>query len=210
MKELSRHPTATVCYCPRVRFRENANQIVFITTSASDIPFFPASKVRKGLLRSVTFLPSSVVIRKSTFQSLGGFATTFKVVEDWDMWLRLLHSGVKFVSCSEPLLLYRVHGSNVSSKTETVVEENMLVYRTRVAPHLTGIERWIEPRRYQSGYNVDRAFILREKGDSHCLAAMSRSLWLWPFGGYYRYKVWLHMLMTRLGFLKKVPHVGAE
>ena len=204
MEELSKHPDADICYTARVRFTQEEDAIRIIPTPSYDIPFAPAQKIREGLFRCVTFLPSSAVIRRSAFLAAGGFNDQ-RTSEDWDLWLRLLHRGTKFASCSEPLLLYRLHGNNVTvtSNKLTIYQENMSVYRAHVVPHLTGPRRWIAPARYFSPLNADIAYLLREKGDPRCLSVMTASILQWPFGDLTRYKGWLHMLLTRLNVIAK-------
>ena len=72
-----------------------------------------------------------------------------------------------------------------------------------VLPHLSGPEKWIAASRFASLYNAERAYALREVGDPGCLPMMTSSLVGWPFGDGNRYKVWVHMLLSRLGLIFK-------
>jgi hypothetical protein len=48
----------------------------------------------------------SVLARKSSLLAAGGFNTDLKLIEDWDMWLRLAeHSPVAAIA--EPVAIYR-------------------------------------------------------------------------------------------------------
>lgn len=195
---LAAHPEADVCYTDHIKFRQECEEDPMeMPVDGPGLKYYPAAQVRRGLLESVTFLPSSVLIRRSTFLRFGGFGTTFRIVEDWDLWLRLLHAGVQFVSCDAPLLLYRMHSNNVTKNAITLHQENMLVYRTRVKPLLRGPSRWFAPAIYFSQHNVDLAYLLREAGDPTALSVMTSSILQWPFGDLTRYKVWLHMMLHR-------------
>ena len=125
-------------------------------------------------------------------------ASASPIHEDWDLWLRLLHSGAQFSACPEPLLLYRIHPNSITSDRLNLLMKNARVYRELVLPHLSGLQRWIAPARYFSDHNTDIAYLLREKTDRRCLSVMTASILQWPFGDLTRYKVWLHMLLTRL------------
>src|SRR5438105_11769132 len=41
------------------------------------------------LLAGPCMVPSSVVLRRSAFEAVGGFDSTLRRVEDWDLWIRL-------------------------------------------------------------------------------------------------------------------------
>lgn len=45
----------------------------------------------------------SSVIRRDLFLELGGFDTVFKAREEYDLWIRLIHSGAKIGIVEEPL-----------------------------------------------------------------------------------------------------------
>lgn len=55
-------------------------------------------------------------IRRSLFQSFGYYDSKYDSAEDAELWYRFYSSGVKFANLDEYLLLYRVHGGNVSVK----------------------------------------------------------------------------------------------
>ena len=56
---------------------------------------------------------SSAMVRRSLFETLGGFFEPIRVVEDWDLWLRIAASHpVDFVD--EPLVRYRFHAGGIS------------------------------------------------------------------------------------------------
>ena len=60
-------------------------------------------------------LPSAAVLRRGALQMVGGFDPFHQGHEDSDVWLKVSrYFKVEFVP--EPLMLYRVHGSNFSKK----------------------------------------------------------------------------------------------
>ncbi len=62
---------------------------------------------------------SSVLVKKSVLQEVGGFPEKLIVqnCEDYLLWVKLLTKGKSFLSIGEPLLFYRVH-DNSSTSTE--------------------------------------------------------------------------------------------
>lgn len=194
MEELARHPLADLCYTARVDFVEQDGRIEFGNVT----PAPPPENIRKALFRNTAFMPSSVIIRRSTFLAAGGFDTQIKIGEDWDLWLRLLHAGVAFAACPEPLLLYRIHPGSVSHNAILALTEVKQIYRRRVLPHLPRATRWLSHIKSQSGQEAAAAHVLRRVGDPRHLAMMATSILRYPLNKPHRYKVFAHMLYTRL------------
>jgi glycosyltransferase involved in cell wall biosynthesis len=61
-------------------------------------------------------ITSTVVMRRESFDKVGGFTTNSKIItaEDWDLWLRLLNDGCKMHYLAEYLGEYRIHENNAS------------------------------------------------------------------------------------------------
>jgi glycosyltransferase involved in cell wall biosynthesis len=195
MLELARNPKADLCYTARIHFVESDGH----KTWRKVIPVPPAEGIRKALFRNTTFLPSSVVVRRSAFLAAGGFATHFKVVEDWDLWLRMLHSGTVFAACQEPLMQYRVHPhSTTSSQALIWFNETDEIYRRLVRGHIPWPLRWLRSNRVRSEHEVNAAYLLRSAYDPRCLTMMLTSILRDPFHDPHRYKVLAHMAYTRI------------
>lgn len=194
MEELTK-ANADVSYTGRVLLMQQGGTAtlgeVMCASSAKDI--------RKVLFYQYgPFVPSSVVVRRSSFEAVNGFDPTMRRGnEDFDLWLRMLHAGAKFTSCPEPLLRYRRHEANWSLD-RTWMESCLEVYRRHVLPYLPRSTQWIAYNRFRSGPECDCAFTLRLQGNPDCLSMMARSIRHWPFGYSARYKVFAHMLYMRL------------
>ncbi|MGD0730480.1 MAG: glycosyltransferase family A protein [Terracidiphilus sp.] len=194
MDELARHPEADLCYTGLVLLMQQGETA--IPGRVWDVP--PAKDIRKALFSDVPFLPSSVIIRRSTMLAVNGFDP--KVChgsEDYDMWLRLLHSGAKFAACREPLFQYRRHKGN-ASRDMAWFDECMEIYKRLVLPHLPRFAGRIAHLKFQSGHEKNLANTLREQRNPAHLAVMARSVLHWPFNDPYRYEALIRMLYTRI------------
>src|ERR1039458_7717935 len=168
MTELASHPEADLCYTDHERFAIEGRELRYFTK----IPFCSPDQLGRLLFQRCAFQLSSVIVRRSTFLEVGGFATDFKVCEDWDLWLRLFNMGKKFVACPERLLLYRMHGANVSFNTLARPAEDIRIYREHILPNLSGHSNWRAYFRVHSLYNAEQAYSLRNAADPRYLSVM--------------------------------------
>lgn len=53
---------------------------------------------------------STALLRKSAFEEAGGFDTSLRALQDWDLWLKVA-SRHEIICLDEPLMHYRVHPS---------------------------------------------------------------------------------------------------
>ena len=69
---------------------------------------------------------SNVVARRELLEEAGGFDPRFRVLADWELWIRLARHGPP-ASVPVALVGYRMHGSNMSTSSEGVLDELRLV-----------------------------------------------------------------------------------
>jgi len=83
---------------------------------------------------------STVIVERNLFIDFGGFDTSTKAVEDWELWMRIAaRHDIGYVN--EPLVEYRVHPSSMSRKTRETLPQHMKLLNTVFtkdgpAPHL--------------------------------------------------------------------------
>jgi glycosyltransferase involved in cell wall biosynthesis len=78
---------------------------------------------------------SNAIVRRATFERLGGFDSTIDVVADWDLWVRLWQLGPPSI-VHRPLVGYRIHEHNMSSGVPRVLSATQVLdHRYR---HLRG------------------------------------------------------------------------
>lgn len=194
---------ADICYTGHVILQHEGDRVFF--GKIHEVP--AAENIRQSLFTQVmTFLPSSVVLRKSTMFSVGGFDESMRAgSEDMRMWLTLLHAGAKFAAVRKPLLQYRRHGANWTP-TFAWLDVTVGTYRQLVLPHLPTSTGRFTFNGWRSQHESDVAYSLRDKGDSRCLPMMARSIVHGPFHDYFRYKGLVHMTYNVLrGRLKQPP-----
>lgn len=73
-----------------------------------------------AMLRENYVSTSSVVIRRHSLESVGGFNETYPCLVDKELWLRLLADGAKFIYVEDVVFAYRLHPNNISKNTALV------------------------------------------------------------------------------------------
>jgi glycosyltransferase involved in cell wall biosynthesis len=63
---------------------------------------------------------SSVVLRRSALEAVGGFESPVRLAEDWDLWLRLAAAGYGFVSEPDAVVRYRRHPGGLTADVEAL------------------------------------------------------------------------------------------
>lgn len=69
-----------------------------------------------GLRCNVTM--SAVVARRDAVLDAGAFDERLRYVEDWDLWLRMAHRGMRFAYVTEPLAYRRLRETSLSTDGE--------------------------------------------------------------------------------------------
>ncbi|WP_146604709.1 glycosyltransferase, partial [Rhodoplanes roseus] len=69
------------------------------------------------LARTNPFIHSSLMLRTDLVRRLGGYRAAFEAAEDYDLWLRLAEVA-EVANLPEPLIRYRWHAANVSTRKE--------------------------------------------------------------------------------------------
>lgn len=78
------------------------------------------------LLQGNGICASTVVVRRSVLDEVGGFDTTLAQCEDWDLWLRVAR-GHRVAKLTDELAEYRVHGGNMTRDYVSMRRHSRLV-----------------------------------------------------------------------------------
>jgi glycosyltransferase involved in cell wall biosynthesis len=87
--------------------------------------------------------------------TLNGYDTNKYLIEDYDFWLRMYLSGFKIIILDEPLYLYRMHPSSLSSMQKDEIKRMMYA---RVLKNFNYLDKF--PKRYYKYYWY---FMIRNK-----------------------------------------------
>lgn len=68
---------------------------------------------------------SSICVKKSLFEKCGGFDSTLRSCQDWDLYIRLFNNN--FSKVEEPCLNYYYHNESISGSYEKVIKGNEVV-----------------------------------------------------------------------------------
>ncbi len=124
---------------------------------------------------------SSVMIRRTVIQKIGGFDSCLPSVEDWDLWLKLSACGVRFAAVREPVTMYQWRAGSMSknydlmrSTRKTIVNRALKTDRARSLP-------WSVRRRALANIESCSAWFLAGSSPQKAIGWYMNSLWYWPF-----------------------------
>jgi cellulose synthase/poly-beta-1,6-N-acetylglucosamine synthase-like glycosyltransferase len=118
-RQLDAAGSADLLFCDCVLVAgDRARESTFLDVNpppAADAPLLPE------LLERPNFIPlSSVVVRRSALQSVGGFRPRRSHSEDWDLWVRLALAGCTWSCLAEPLVEYTVNPQGASRDNRSI------------------------------------------------------------------------------------------
>jgi glycosyltransferase involved in cell wall biosynthesis len=89
---------------------------------------------------------STVLVRRSLLDQVGGFDPALRIGEDWDLWLRLSRV-TPIVRVTQPLALYRMHPGSITKKPTPISYRHLVIDRALVRWGLRGPDgRSADPR----------------------------------------------------------------
>ena len=121
---------------------------------------------------------SSLLIRRTWFEKLGGFSERRKGIQDWDLWLRLAAAGGEVRLCREPLTQYRHHSGQMSGSVDDRLNDRLDVLKSALElPSAQSLSRTQVGRAFANAYEISawrvcsqhplRAFALYFKAARH-------------------------------------------
>ncbi len=192
MAAIRNSPKTDLCFTATRELTKKSNDESWEIGPASRPP--ASGAVGRLLYGKLRIVPSCVILRRSKFLSVGGFAKEASPCEDWDLWLRLEQAGATFTALHEPLLLYRQHSNNTSNNSRRMYDAERRAFEKNIAPRYGKLNRWWRRLQAISRFEAGVALVDREQRRPH-LFTMLASLLIFPFGDWRRYKIALHMLL---------------
>jgi glycosyltransferase involved in cell wall biosynthesis len=83
----------------------------------------------RRLLTTARMGMSTLVVRRDTFESVGGFDERLRFAPDWELQLRIASLGEKFGRVPEVLTLIHLHGENASGDYRAMYREQASILR---------------------------------------------------------------------------------
>jgi glycosyltransferase involved in cell wall biosynthesis len=158
--------------------------IIGFDGSKSDGRFFMPQEIWPMLRYRDRLHLSTVLLRRDTFDSIGGFDPSLRRCQDWDLWLRLVarYSVESFAAVPEPLAVYRRVAGSLSSRAMPHFHQRAsIIKKGSCLLGTSGISRFLW-RRKISAYNYnDTSESLRDEGSLSFLPFILMSFILWPF-----------------------------
>ncbi len=131
-----------VCYCDLLHFLDGPRRVFYHHRYPH-----PSGGILEPLLHRQFINPLTVMARKTVFEKYGYFDENLRRSEDWDLWLRWAHRGVKFYYLDKILAHYRMRNvGNLSSiESEPLMKLKNLEVFARLGNELSETEK----NRYQ-------------------------------------------------------------
>lgn len=92
---------------------------------------FTAREMRLVLLEEVPIMPSAFAIRRRMFDRLGGFDTTWRSWEDWELFLRLTAAGGRVAYVDRPLATLIISSDSLHVVDSLRGQRTMLAFLRR-------------------------------------------------------------------------------
>lgn len=70
-----------------------------------------------------------ILIKRAVVMDLGGFDTSLRTCEEWDLWQRVARTGAAFVGLPEALAFYRMRDGSLSENLRIMAEDASVVTR---------------------------------------------------------------------------------
>lgn len=201
---MERSPEVGVVYCGIQRVDLQAGTTV---TIVRDDPTLRGD-IRRKLLQRNRVVTSTLLIRRACFELEEGFDETLRWAEDWDLWIRISRH-FHFDAVTEPLVIYRVHGGNVSKKVAAMHQSQLQVIRRAYADDPFDGRNALLRRR-------STAYVHFDAGDEYLQAGefgrarhfLLRAVANWPFE--LRYAVFLLRALLRKPVVETASPAMAE
>jgi glycosyltransferase involved in cell wall biosynthesis len=86
-------------------------------TQRDHFPIPPPDQQLLDILRH-NFVSIGALFPRIAYDDVGGFRDGVSGAEDWDLWIRMIRSGLRVHGATSPTLLYRVESSGLSHRTD--------------------------------------------------------------------------------------------
>jgi len=142
----SQHPQAAVYYC-NARWMDADDRDLPQLTGARLVP---TNLMYRTLVRANFLIVSTILIRRSAILAAGLFDASLRVVEDWDLWLRLAQKET-FVGIRTCLVRYRLHSGSLSTDVGQMRQDILNMVEKHFGPDDGQQRYWTKDKRLAYG-----------------------------------------------------------
>ena len=135
----------------------------------------------EALLQDNFIIVSSVMIRRTVIQKIGGFDTSLPSVEDWDLWLKLASKGVRFAAVGEPVTMYQWRAGSMSKNYELMRSTRKTIVKRALETARANALPWSVRRRAMANIESCSAWFLAGSSPQKAIRWYLNSLRYWPF-----------------------------
>lgn len=174
LEAFARKPEAVLCYTGLQNVTPTGERLEYVPPAPEGVL---STRLRLG---NPQIVPSCVMVRREAFEKAGGFLLTLKGSEDWEFWVRLHQQG-PFCAVDEPLTLYTVSNTGLSSNADHMYREACILAEQHLLHDLDGLPRMLWRRRILSYQSYKAALTARaafEHGKE--LRYILQSFGYWP------------------------------
>jgi hypothetical protein len=113
-------PNLGAAFCRSLYMDEDGTELGLVPEEQADAGVLPDAVVRLAVEQRV--MTPSMVVRRSVYESLGGFDKRLACSEDWEMWVRIAaHYPIWYEP--RPLALYRMHATSNTGRHLRTAED---------------------------------------------------------------------------------------
>lgn len=159
----------------------NFGDVARVAELRSDPKAMAEGDLLEKLLLDNFIVVSSVMIRRSLIQEIGGFDTSLPSVEDWDLWLKLSARGVCFAAVPEPVTMYQWRQGSMSKNYELMRSTRKSIIQRALGSLRATALPWSVRRRALAKIENCSAWFLAGSSPRKAIRWYMNSLWYWPF-----------------------------
>lgn len=126
LRALERVPDVQACFCGALYFaRENCYYIP--GENRLDAESAASGDLSHAVLRNNPVTPQALMVRKALLETIGGFDTSFRINEDWELVIRMAQH-TRFFFIADPLVvIYRTDNSVSSDRASDAAARSRLL-----------------------------------------------------------------------------------
>jgi glycosyltransferase involved in cell wall biosynthesis len=147
----------------------------------SDPETMAEGDLTEALLQDNFIVLSSVMIKRAVIQGIGGFDTSLATVEDWDLWLKLASSGIRFAAVREPVTMYQWRADSLSKNIDLMRTMRQKIVRRALESERAKALPWSVHRRALASIESCSAWFQAATSPRKAIRWYMSSLWYWPF-----------------------------